>query len=65
MKDKKITFKRGITRINFPTMETNPYKAIRDTERLKLPKHRRIGFETIYYTGKEGFWTSPNVFIEK
>lgn len=61
----KITFKRGIRRINFPTREMNPLVAIRQTEKLGLPRHRVIAYEFVRYTGEEGFDCVPNVYIEK
>lgn len=62
---KKITWKKGIERINFPTTELDPYKAIERVEKLNLPKYRKIGYEVIRYTGKDGFNCYPQVYIEK
>jgi hypothetical protein len=64
-KNRKIKFEKGIKRIYFPLMESNPYRAFEIVKAMDLPKYRIMGFEVLCYTGKNGFNTYPTVYIEK
>ena len=62
---KEIKWKKGIRRLCIPVRETDALKAFALAEKMKLPKHRLMGFEMIRYKDKEGYYTYPQVYIEK
>jgi hypothetical protein len=67
-KSETIQFKKGIHRINFPVpYAVNFMEEVRKIEKLKLPKHSRIGFNWCEYKlnkNDPGF-THAEVYIEK
>lgn len=65
---KKITFKKGVKRINFPTLGTDAKIEIaKILSFYKLPKYSKMGFEWVYHRKTKDFppFVHVEVFIEK
>ena len=64
-KIKPIKFGKEIYRINILTMRYDPEVAFREAEKMKLPKHRAMGYEIVKYKGRKPFTTIPVIYILK
>lgn len=65
----KITFKKGIKRINFPVHSSYAGEMLQKITEIQtkysLPKYRKIGIERIICVDKQVQYDITQVFIEK